>query len=53
MKMTFGVDPGGLELRESILAHLQEAGLEVVEVGSTVSEHSVPCTYMIYRIMIK
>lgn len=45
MKIAFGVDPGGLDLRESILAHLKEAGHEVVEVGSTDSENVVP--YMI------
>jgi ribose 5-phosphate isomerase B len=42
MKIAFGVDPGGLDLRESILAHLKEAGHEVVEVGSTDSENVVP-----------
>jgi len=45
MKIAFGVDPGGLDLRESILNHLKENGYEIDEVGSTDADHIVP--YMI------
>lgn len=45
MKIAFGVDPGGWELREGVLAHLKEAGHEVIEVGTTDMEKAVP--YMI------
>lgn len=45
MKIAFGVDPGGLELREGVLAHLKDAGHEVAEVGTTDMDHVIP--YMI------
>lgn len=45
MKIAFGVDPGGWELREGVLAHLKEAGHEVIEVGTTDMEKAIP--YMI------
>ena len=46
MKIAFGVDPGGLELRESILAHLEEAGHEVVEVGTLDQDNVIPYMYV-------
>ena len=45
MKIAFGVDPGGLELRAGVLEHLRAMGHEVVEVGTTDQENVVP--YMI------
>jgi ribose 5-phosphate isomerase B len=45
MKIAFGVDPGGWGLREGVLAHLEDKGYEVVEVGTVDIDHAVP--YMI------
>lgn len=45
MKIAFGVDPGGFELREGVLAHLKENGHEVNDVGTQDMENPVP--YMI------
>ena len=45
MRIAFGVDPGGWELREGVLAHLKEAGHEVIEVGTTDMDNAIP--YMI------
>ncbi len=45
MKIAFGVDPGGFELREGVLAHLNEKGYEVCEVGTVDMNDVVP--YMI------
>ncbi|MBQ2626742.1 MAG: RpiB/LacA/LacB family sugar-phosphate isomerase [Eubacterium sp.] len=39
MKIAFGVDNFGFELKESVLQHLRELGHEVVEVGSTDQDH--------------
>ncbi len=45
MKIAFGVDPGGFELREGVLAHLKEKGYEVCDVGTVDMNDAVP--YMI------
>jgi len=45
MKIAFGVDPGGLELREGVLAHLKEKGHDIVELGTLDADNVIP--YMI------
>lgn len=46
MKIAFGVDPGGWELREGVLAHLKEAGHEVIEVGTVDMDNAVPYMFV-------
>ena len=45
MKIAFGVDPGGLGLREGVLKHLKEKGHEAVDLGTQDADHEIP--YMI------
>lgn len=45
MKIAFGVDPGGFELREGVLKHLAEKGYEVEDLGTKDMDNAVP--YMI------
>ena len=46
MKIAFGVDPGGWELRDGVKKHLQEMGHEIIDVGTQDMEHAVPYMYV-------
>jgi len=42
MKIAFGVDPGGFELREGIKKHLAGQGHEVMDLGTQDMDNAVP-----------
>ncbi|MFV0363452.1 MAG: RpiB/LacA/LacB family sugar-phosphate isomerase [Suipraeoptans sp.] len=42
MKIAFGVDPGGFELREGVLNHLKEKGYEVFDLGTKSMDAVIP-----------
>ena len=50
MKIAFGVDPGGWDLREGVKAHLMEQGHEVMDVGTQDMEHAIPYMYVGKRV---
>ena len=46
MKIAFGVDPGGWELREGVKKHLEEMGHEVIDVGTQDMQNAIPYMYV-------